>query len=1048
MLRRSQDIISAYLANTYEQFLDEKCILTSITKPKTKTNSVVDVIGRFEPIVKRKKYANNPIISVNYLDETNLESIPEEFKDEYLKGIKNIGKDIINNSYILYSLAIDYELINDEIIDMLKKKYHESKFTLRIIGGNFCIDSKLYEKLSFIDEIVVSQIAEDIVLLNGSNLIDNQDIVIDNIIPDRKYQPINEFYLNKFLSNKECALVTSKINATISNTKRLYFRMYEPSKYGELVTKLSSYGLNEKVEINLLGNPLIDKIEDFEFIKSTKYKITVTFTTNPDRIEKLTKEPYSDSHNFIEELECSNKVDSFDYLNILYSSNFLQRKTSTLELSPFEILVYVYRYVEKNSNFFIRNSITKEKYSEYKNGFATLFSILLRRLNIPVLLYTSTKNLKNICRIIDKKYKMDRIITFDITRDINTNRYQEHKIYSFTYFGLSPLSSMNESITDYLTIPAVLSISKEDYLEYGNKSYNRYIKLYNPIKSHIDFAKKALKLFEFEGINENTSIDEFYDFIADYQTKKGLKKVESTAISSAVEKIVQIEINSNRKEQKEYEIYNSIATNELYETELLEENQILVNINNKKTKVVPVLKTKSKSLNEDFNIEEHIFTKEIENIIKDIYNIKENELIHLTNNQEKINHLEQLLKDTLNKENEYKLLNMDCKKDIVERLYKKYEDNLFTKIPKKLYLYLTNTLIPELDFILKSKELNYLSIAKEEDYNTKEFDKYYKRVERKIKYFIDKLIDTKASKLGIIYEYNNYEFSLKFKNSIIKDYHLNLVSADIIAISNIKNKTIYTIDTSLPMIEESNKMKEYIEVYIDKLISQNKIIIKSNSYINEIELLNIDIRNEDSINTFIELEKKLSNQEKKLFDKRVELSNLKSTYLSKYNKNIQLSKEVKKVKQEKHIYTIKYTYYDNLLTEIKEYLLSLIPTKKVYLNNKKKLLELIDSILSYLNRRSMFELNDISDVSNMINHYASIKKEILKELNKKENPSDTDDINIDNRKLNFVDNTQSIKYNNKSIINLETIKVYELIKNIVIKKNKKSLNRLKRNSKK
>ena len=131
MLRRSQDIISAYLANTYEQFLDEKCILTSITKPKTKTNSVVDVIGRFEPIVKRKKYANNPIISVNYLDETNLESIPEEFKDEYLKGIKNIGKDIINNSYILYSLAIDYELINDEIIDMLKKKYHESKFTLR-----------------------------------------------------------------------------------------------------------------------------------------------------------------------------------------------------------------------------------------------------------------------------------------------------------------------------------------------------------------------------------------------------------------------------------------------------------------------------------------------------------------------------------------------------------------------------------------------------------------------------------------------------------------------------------------------------------------------------------------------------------------------------------------------------------------------------------------------------------------------------------------------------------------------------------------------------
>ena len=1048
MLRRSQDIISAYLTNTYEQFLNEKCILTSITKPKNKTNSVVDVIGRFEPIVKRKKYANNPIISVNYLDETNLESIPLEFKDEYLEGIKNIGKDIINNSYILYSLAIDYKLINDEIIDMLKKKYHESKFTLRIIGGDFCIDTKLYEKLSFIDEIVVSHISEDIVLLNGSNLIDNQNIVIDNIIPDRKYQPINEFYLNKFLSNKECALITSKINATISNTKRLYFRMYEPSKYGELVKKLSSYGLGENVEINILGNPILDKIEDFEFIKSTNYKITVTFTTNPDRISKLTEEPYSDSHNFIEELECSNKVDSFDYLNILYSSNFLKRKTSTLELSPFETIVYVYRYIEKNSTFFIRNSITKEKYSEYKNGFATLFSILLRRLNIPVLIYTSTKNLKNICRIIDKKYKMDRIITFDITRDINTNRYQEHKIYSFTYFGSSPLTSMNESIKDYLTIPATLSISKEDYLENGNKSYNRYIKLYNPTETPIDFAKKALKIFGFTEIDENTTIDEFYDFIADYQTKKGLKSIESSAISSAVERIVQIEINSNRKKQKEYEITNSAITNELYETELLEETQILINLNNKKTKAITVSKTKPKSLNEDYNTEEHIFTKEIENIIKDIYSIKENDLIHLTDNQEKINYLEQLLKETLNEENKYKLLNMDCKKDIVERIYKKYEDNLFTKISKKLYLYLKNTLIPELKFITESKELNYLSLAKEEDYNTKEFDKYYKRVERNIKYFIDKLIDTNASKLGISYEYKNYNFSLKFKDSIIQDYHLNIVSADIIAISTMKTKTIYTIDPSLPLIEESTKMKEYIEVYIDKLISQNKIINKSNDYINEIELLNVDIRNKESINRFIELEKKLSNQEKKLFNKRVELSNLKSTYLSKYNKNIQLTKDVKKIKQEKHIYTVKYSYYDNLLTEIKEYLLTLIPNKEVYLNSKKQLMELVDSILSYLNRRIMFELDSVTDISNMINQYSSIKKEIINELDKKENISDIDDINIDNRELNFVNKTQPIKYNNKSLLNLENIKLYELIKNIVVKKNKKSLNRLKRNSKK
>ena len=309
-----------------------------------------------------------------------------------------------------------------------------------------------------------------------------------------------------------------------------------------------------------------------------------------------------------------------------------------------------------------------------------------------------------------------------------------------------------------------------------------------------------------------------------------------------------------------------------------------------------------------------------------------------------------------------------------------------------------------------------------------------------IEYLIEQIEEQK--------EYKNYNFSLKFKDSIIQDYHLNIVSADIIAISTMKTKTIYTIDPSLPLIEESTKMKEYIEVYIDKLISQNKIINKSNDYINEIELLNVDIRNKESINRFIELEKKLSNQEKKLFNKRVELSNLKSTYLSKYNKNIQLTKDVKKIKQEKHIYTVKYSYYDNLLTEIKEYLLTLIPNKEVYLNSKKQLMELVDSILSYLNRRIMFELDSVTDISNMINQYSSIKKEIINELDKKENISDIDDINIDNRELNFVNKTQPIKYNNKSLLNLENIKLYELIKNIVVKKNKKSLNRLKKNSKK
>lgn len=1046
MLSRNQQIIRDYFNDIYKDLLDNPCILTSITIPDEPTCDIVNLIGTFNPEVKRRNITSMPVISINCLDENTVCTEYEALKEDYLKEVKLIIAKLIESSSVFYSLSLDYRLINDDILKSLKKKYSESRFTLRIIGENYVISPEVYEKLSFIDEIIVNDISENIVELTGSDLITNNYLVIDNIIPNKGYDPINEFYIAKDLSRKEYSLVIDKINNTISSTKKLFIRVYNPEKYSFIVDNILDFHLEDTVEINFLANPLEDKSEYFECLKRCPHKITITYTTNKERLNKLTKEPYSDYAHYIEELECNGKVGLIDYLNILYSLDFLQKKSTILDLSPLEKLIYVYRYIEKNSLFLKKNEINKERTYFNKFSYAKLFSIFLRRIGVSCFVYTTNTRLKNISYIEDKKYKIERILVTDITGDIDTKRYEQYNIYSFSYFGLSPIDTLKNKIAEYITIPASLVLSESSYNEYNNLSFNTLVRNHNLTKNTYEFAIRFLNLIGFNNLNKYTLKEDYYAFMADLLSKNLMEPIEESILRSAVSCIVDKELNDSRKKQKAFEIDNAVSSNRIGRSEFNSKPHILLNQNIEKAQIVEVSLIESKNKDKEFNNQKALFTNNAEKIIKDIFKIKKDSISYLQNNDYLIEAMNNNLTELYNDKVDYPLIVSSNRKRILKTLYNKYEKSLYKEIPLELYNYLRDEIIPEIEYISNSKELNYLLSCTEDDYNNEEYNRNYLRITTKIKYFIDKLVSVSSKEYGLSYEYSDYNLTIKVDNPHINDCSIQLVSADIVALSKIKVKS----RISLANIKhfDNKKVQDYINVYLDKLRKYNEYIAESNSIITEIENLKDIINSYSTINEFIELEKKLIKQEEQIFKYKIELSNFRNTFYNKFETNITNFTEVKNFVLDNYSYHKKHNSYLELFTQAEQKILKIADYNNVENNQEiKDLLAFIDYINSYLNRRIISENSKDEDLSNKINDLYQRKSAILKKLSDIDNASKGLNIILKNRKINNKKEIIRIAIFEIKVMNLDSINYRKLVKGFKLKMSNQILNRFKSSKK-
>lgn len=1040
MLSRNQQIIREYFENIYKDLLAKPCILTSITIPEKPTRDVVKLIGTFNPEVKRNNITSMPVIAINFLTENTVCELYEELKEVYLKEVKNIVTKLIDNCSIFYSLSLDYRLIEPELLKVLKKKYNESKFTLRIIGENYILNPDVYEKVSFIDEIIVNSISEHVVGIKGSDIITNNYLVIDNIIPNKGYDPINEFYITKDLSEEEFSLVVDKINNTLSSTKKLFIRTYNPEKYEYIVDNLLRFDLEEEVEINFLSNPLEDCTEHFECMKKCPHKVTITYTTDKDRIISLTKEPYSDCAHFIEELECNGKIGATDYLNILYSLDFLYKKANILELSPLEKLIYVYRYIEKNSPYFKKNEMNRERTYANKNSYAKLFSIFLRKLEVPCFVYTTNTRLKNISRIQDKKYKIDRILVTDITGDIETKRFELYKIYSFSYFGLSPIDTLKSKVADYITVPAMLVLSSASYTEYSDLSYNTLVKNNNLTNNSYDFAIKFLNMIGFNDIHKDCLKEDYYAYIANLLSENMMEPIEETILSAAITKIVEKEINDSRKEQKKFEIENTIASNRIGRGEYKNKPHILLNQNISRKKNVEVTLVEAKNQNTEFNNQKVLFTNEADYLIQEIFKIKKESISCFENNTHIIEAMHNNIIELYNNKILYPLIVMSNRKRIIRTLYNKYERKFFKDIPEDLYNYLNDYIIPEIALIKNSREIKYLLNAKESDYNTEEFSRNLLRVENKIKYFVDKLLTSKSQHLGLNYEYSDYNLTIKVDNENINDYSIQIASADIVAISKIKVKNKIYLSQVKKL--DTSKKQDYIDVYLDKMRKYNEYIEEANDIISTIESIKFNVKDNNIIFKFIELEKNLIKIEENIFKQKIELSNFRNTFYNKYETNITADAKVKSTVLKKYVFNRKTNTYIDWYNKTEQEILNIANNIDINNSSIEQLIAFNDYICSYVNRMIINENYCPEDLSIEINNLYQRKVSLLQELERIEKTAKGLNIILFNRNLNS--NTLiRLAVPEVIIINLDKIIYHKLKSSLKLKMNKQALNRLK-----
>ena len=146
-------------------------------------------------------------------------------------------------------------------------------------------------------------------------------------------------------------------------------------------------------------------------------------------------------------------------------------------------------------------------------GYATLFSALLRRCNIPTFRYSTHRHCRNVGRIKDTKYNVDKIAVFDPTGDCSTIDENGYFMESdkFKYFMLSPEEIA--AYDQYITIPTSLVI---DYARTSNGTENDTLSILSrdlyETDLNLDYTADGYAITMLKLMGLNPKYDEFRDY--------------------------------------------------------------------------------------------------------------------------------------------------------------------------------------------------------------------------------------------------------------------------------------------------------------------------------------------------------------------------------------------------------------------------------------------------------------------------------------------------------------------------------------------------------
>ena len=468
----------------------------------------------------------------------------------------NIIEESFRNNSLIHNreFCIDSRFLKyQEVIDFLNRSRENGYIMyLRIIGEDYVLDEDTYNQLAEFQLIEVndSNIQRQNIELRGGPY--NYSVGINEQLNTEV-----DGFIKEDMSDEELLELINYINGLDDvSCKKINIRFYNPVVAVEMIERLDRLGLDNNVDIRILGYPLVESSETYNRLEeiSNKRNIEVSYTCCHDYLGDFCQEPYLIDNSYYSELEPHGKTDFKTYLKILKFVENFQESVANVD-SNIEKTMMAYQFLNENY-YYALNAGENRAYGATRDidkildtdeivcvGYANLLTLMCRRIGIPMFTYAAPQHVMNVARIVEKDENgeviLDKICTFDPTNDCGryvedltqpSGQVREEQRDSYTFFGLDPETWLHDSETSFITLANALALPKEELDRYGYFSRSPYSSGYVGGYTPRSYMYSMLHLMGYSFDPENVNMD---DLVAQLQEEGRIGEIPKELIYRA-----------------------------------------------------------------------------------------------------------------------------------------------------------------------------------------------------------------------------------------------------------------------------------------------------------------------------------------------------------------------------------------------------------------------------------------------------------------------------------------------------------------------------------
>ncbi|MCR4581202.1 MAG: transglutaminase-like domain-containing protein [Bacilli bacterium] len=357
------------------------------------------------------------------------------------------------------------------------------------------------------------------------------------------------YHFTRNITDIEIGLLNSSHFIEWDSNPIIEINIHNPSEYMNVLSQLEKINGIERARIRFIGYPL-DKSEDqyWEALSQSRLanNIDILFSTCHDLVVMYTQEPFCGRKELYSELEDSGLQSLNNYRTMLRSIDEVSKLIQDNNFSPLESAICAKRYLDKNfiydddyrendqmaniniGDIFIHGN--GEKMRAICLGFASLYSVMLRRNGIKCFRYGADQHERNVISIKDPKYNVDTVATVDTTFDLSSSHSNN---LTYDNFLLSPEKAASV-YNDFFTIPDSLIARPESRNSLAIDYPDPYSAFFHPLRpSVIGYDYRMLELMEYARDDDNNTEQYYQDVLIDMYRNGVFSQIDEEKLRSA-----------------------------------------------------------------------------------------------------------------------------------------------------------------------------------------------------------------------------------------------------------------------------------------------------------------------------------------------------------------------------------------------------------------------------------------------------------------------------------------------------------------------------------